>query len=37
MCLILSTAVGGGKNMQNLMIIREAKKKKDSISMVCRE
>jgi hypothetical protein len=27
-CLVLSTVVGGGKGMQNLMIICKAKKKK---------
>ena len=34
MFLVLSTLVGGGKDMQNLMIIWNAKKKNDNISMV---
>ena len=29
MCLVLSTVVGGGKDMQNLMIVWNAKKKKE--------
>lgn len=37
MCLVLSTVVGGGKDMQNLKIIWNTKKKKDDISMVCGE
>jgi hypothetical protein len=28
MCLVLSTVVGGGKDMQNLMIMWNTKKKK---------